>query len=88
MTETEHFLTDTSLLVTDWFEDNFFVSFSLDFFLCHEIIINHLFITGRLQVRATVAVLLVSSEATEHSVLVSFTQVHTHTWSLDTVSGR
>lgn len=48
-------------------------------FLCHEIIINQPFITDRLQVRATVAALLVSSEAMEHNVLVSFTQAHTNT---------
>lgn len=47
-------------------------------FLCHEIIINQPFITDCLQVRATVAVLLALSEATEHNVLVSFTQAHTH----------
>lgn len=35
--------------------------------------------TDRLQVRATVAVLLVSSEATEHNVLVSVTQAQAHT---------
>lgn len=65
-------------MVTDLFDDDFSLSFSFDFFLCHEIIINQPFIIDRLQVRATVAVLLVSSEATEHNVLVSFTQSHTH----------